>query len=139
MSLTLRSTLIFLALSLSLISPGLVQSQSISNPPNSSEINDLAAELVRAASEEEQERLLAQKNKLMNSSLLAALTFATTGTPYIGATMCGEDDVFEGGTVLGVEAFIARRDVGASGIEQNFILHDDGTTEPITTTPMVWW
>jgi Xaa-Pro aminopeptidase len=60
-------------------------------------------------------------------------------TPYIGATMCGDDDVFEGGTVLGVEAFIARKDVGASGIEQNFILHDDGTTEDITTTPMVFW
>src|SRR5215510_4405995 len=73
MSLALRLTLIFLALSLSLISPGLVQSQSIPNPPNSSEINDLAAELARAASEEEQERLLAQKNKLINSSLLAAL------------------------------------------------------------------
>src|SRR5262245_8895185 len=73
MSLTLRLTLIFLALSLILISPGLVQSQSIPNPPNSSEINDLAAELVRAASEEEQERLLAQKDKLINISLLAAL------------------------------------------------------------------
>ncbi len=60
-------------------------------------------------------------------------------TPYIGATMCGDDDVFEAGTVLGVEAFIARKDVGASGIEQNFILHEDGSIEHITTTPMVWW
>src|SRR5262245_8256531 len=73
MSLTLRLSLCFLALSLSLISPGLVQSQSVPNPPISSEINDLAAALVRAASEQEQERLLARNPGLMNSSLLAAL------------------------------------------------------------------
>src|SRR5262245_24703027 len=73
MSLTLRLSLCFLALSLGLISPGLVQSQSVPNPPNSSEINDLAAALVRAASEQEQERLLARNPGLMNSSLLAAL------------------------------------------------------------------
>jgi len=73
MSFTLRLSLCFLALSLSLISPGLVQSQSVPNPPTSSEINDLAASLVRAASEQEQERLLARNPGLMNSSLLAAL------------------------------------------------------------------
>ena len=50
MSLTLRLSLCFLALSLSLISPGLVQSQSVPNPPISSEINDLAAALVSATS-----------------------------------------------------------------------------------------
>jgi Xaa-Pro dipeptidase len=60
-------------------------------------------------------------------------------TPYIGATMCSEDDTFEAGTVLGVEAFISRKDVGASGIEQNFILHEDGTTEAITRSPYLWW
>jgi CHAT domain-containing protein/Tfp pilus assembly protein PilF len=38
-----------------------------------SEVNDLAATLVAAASEEEQDRLLARKPDLMNSSLLAAL------------------------------------------------------------------
>ena len=73
MSFTLRLSLCFLALSLSLISPGLVQSQSVPNRPTSSEINDLAASLLRAASEQEQERLLARNPGLMNSSLLAAL------------------------------------------------------------------
>jgi Xaa-Pro aminopeptidase len=58
--------------------------------------------------------------------------------PYIGAQMCGEDDVFEAGTVLGVEAFISRKDVGSSGIETNFILGEDGV-ELLTTSPMVWW
>jgi hypothetical protein len=65
--------LCFLALSLSLISPGLAQSQSSSNLPTSSEINDLAAALVAASSEEEQERLLAAKKNLTNNSLLVAL------------------------------------------------------------------
>src|SRR5262245_30555292 len=73
MSFTLRLSFCLLALSLSLINPGLVQSQSVPNPSTSSEINDLAAALVRAASEEEQERLLAMKPGLMNSSLLTAL------------------------------------------------------------------
>jgi tetratricopeptide (TPR) repeat protein len=58
---------------LGLISPGLAQSQSTPNPSTSSEINDLAAALVRAASEEEQERLLAMIPVLMNGSLIAAL------------------------------------------------------------------
>jgi len=73
MSFTLRISLCFLALSLCLISPGPAQSQSVPNPSTSSEINDLTAALVRAASEEEQERLLAVKPGLMNSSLVAAL------------------------------------------------------------------
>jgi len=69
----LRLSLCFLALSLGLISSGLAQSQSVPNPPTSSEINDLAAALVAAASEEEQERLLAAKKNLTNNSLLVAL------------------------------------------------------------------
>src|SRR5262245_18521191 len=73
MPFTLRLALCFLALILGQISSGLAQSQSTPNPPTSSEINDLAAALVRAASEEEQERLLAIKPGLMNSSLLTAL------------------------------------------------------------------
>jgi CHAT domain-containing protein/tetratricopeptide (TPR) repeat protein len=81
MSLTLRFTLIFLALSLSLIRPGLVQSQSIPNPPNSSEINDLAAALVSATSGEEQDLLLARNSVLVNSSLLAALK--ALADPYV--------------------------------------------------------
>jgi CHAT domain-containing protein/tetratricopeptide (TPR) repeat protein len=73
MSFTIRLSLCFLFFSLSLISPGLAQTQSVPNPSTSSEINDLAAALVAAASEEEQERLLARKPGLMNSSLLAEL------------------------------------------------------------------
>src|SRR5215475_9535894 len=73
MSFTLRLSLCLLALSLSLINPGLAQWQSVPNPSTSSEINDLAAALVRATSEEELERLLARNSALMNSSLLAAL------------------------------------------------------------------
>jgi CHAT domain-containing protein/Tfp pilus assembly protein PilF len=72
MSFAFRASLYLLALSLS-FSPALAQSQSVLNPPTSSEINDLAAALARAASEEEQERLLAMKHGLMNSSLISAL------------------------------------------------------------------
>jgi CHAT domain-containing protein len=63
----------FLALSLNLISPTLAQSQAVPEPPALSEVNDLAAALVRAKSEQEQERLLAQRKDLINNSLLAAL------------------------------------------------------------------
>ena len=75
MSFTFRVALCLLTLSLSLnlIRPVPAQSQSVPNPPASSEVNDLAASLVSAASEEEQERLLAGKKELMNGSLLAAL------------------------------------------------------------------
>jgi len=72
MSFTFRASLYLLALSLS-FSPALGQTQSVSNPTALSEVNDLAAALAGAAAEEEQERLLAQKPGLMNSSLLAAL------------------------------------------------------------------
>jgi hypothetical protein len=57
--------------------PCLAQSQSIPNPPTSSEINDLAAALVRATSEEELERVLARNSVLMNTSHLAALKALT--------------------------------------------------------------
>jgi len=73
MSFAFRVSLCLLALSMSLINPAPAQTQSIPNPPTSSEVNDLAAALVSATSEEEQERLLARKNNLMNSSLLTAL------------------------------------------------------------------
>jgi CHAT domain-containing protein/tetratricopeptide (TPR) repeat protein len=73
MSFTFRMSLCFLALSLSFVSSAWAQTQSVPDPPASSEVNELAAALVGAASEEEQERLLARKNNLMNSSLLAAL------------------------------------------------------------------
>jgi len=73
MPFTLRLSLCSLALSLGMISSGLAQSQSVPNPPTSSEISDLAAALVAAASEEEQERLLAAKKNLTNNSLLVEL------------------------------------------------------------------
>ncbi|MGB7926441.1 MAG: CHAT domain-containing protein [Pyrinomonadaceae bacterium] len=73
MSFTFRALLCLLALSLSLINPARAQSQSVTNPPASSEVNELAAALAGAASEEEQERLLAQKKELITGSLLAAL------------------------------------------------------------------
>ncbi|HEX5733396.1 MAG TPA: CHAT domain-containing tetratricopeptide repeat protein [Blastocatellia bacterium] len=73
MSFTLRASLCLLALSLGLVNPALTQSQSVPGPPALSGVNDLAAALVRANSDEEQERLLAQKKEMMNSALLAAL------------------------------------------------------------------
>jgi CHAT domain-containing protein/tetratricopeptide (TPR) repeat protein len=73
MSSASRVSFCLLALSLSLISPALAQPQSVPNPPISLEVKDLSVALVRAASDEEQERLLAQKHELMNTSLLVAL------------------------------------------------------------------
>ena len=62
-----------LLISLSLISPALAQSQSVANPTAPTEVNELAAALVRATSDEDKEQLLAQKKHLVNSALLAAL------------------------------------------------------------------
>src|SRR5262249_49175159 len=73
MSFPLRVSLFLLTLSLSFFCPASAQSQSVPNSSTLSEVNDLAATLVAAASEEEQERLLARKPDLMNSSLVAAL------------------------------------------------------------------
>jgi CHAT domain-containing protein/tetratricopeptide (TPR) repeat protein len=73
MSFALRASLCLLSLSLSIISPASAQSQSVPNPPALSEVNDLAAALVAAASDEERERLLARKKDLVSSELLAAL------------------------------------------------------------------
>lgn len=72
-SVSFRVLLCLVALSLSLINPALAQSQSVPSLPASSEVNDLAAALVAAASEEDQERLLAQKKELVNGLLLTAL------------------------------------------------------------------
>jgi len=68
--------LCFLALSLSLINSVLAQSAPPSSAPRSAQspaVNDLASALSKAASEEEQEQLLAREKALVNSSLLAAL------------------------------------------------------------------
>jgi Uncharacterized protein conserved in bacteria len=70
--------LLILSLSLNLINPVLAQSQSVLNQPASSEVNELAAALVGARSEEEQEQLLARKKELMNGTLLAALRALAT-------------------------------------------------------------
>jgi CHAT domain-containing protein/Tfp pilus assembly protein PilF len=73
MSLVYRVSVCVLALSLSLINPAIAQPQSISNSPTSSEVKELATALIRAASEEEQNRLLEEKKESVNPSLLSAL------------------------------------------------------------------
>ena len=73
MSLSSAVVMCLLVLNFSFINPALVRSEPVSNSPASSEINDLAAALVGAKSEEEQERLVANKQDLINASLLAAL------------------------------------------------------------------
>jgi CHAT domain-containing protein/Tfp pilus assembly protein PilF len=72
-SIASRCATVYLALSLSLVSPGLAHSQSVADPPISGEVNELAAALASAKSEGEQDALLARKTDLMNSSLLYAL------------------------------------------------------------------
>ena len=81
MSFPLRMSLCLLTLSLSVFCHASAQSQSVPNSSTLSEVNDLAATLVAAASEDEQERLLARKPDLMNSSLLAALK--TLANPFV--------------------------------------------------------
>jgi hypothetical protein len=109
MSFTLRISLCLLALSLSLINPGLVQSQSVPNPSTSSETNDLAAALVRAASEEEQERLLERNSVLMNNALLAALRALTI-------TCVQKGDYSQGLRISQLEVRIAKRIGDRKGI-----------------------
>ncbi|MFY9571807.1 MAG: CHAT domain-containing protein [Blastocatellia bacterium] len=81
MSFTFGAQVCLLALSLSLISPGLAHSQTAPDRPALSEVNELAGALAGAVSEEEQERLLVRRNDLMNSSLLSALN--TLAIPYV--------------------------------------------------------
>lgn len=78
MSCTFRVWLCLLALSLNLINPAIARSQSVPNRPATSEVNELAASLAAAASEEEQEGLLAQKKDLVTGALLAALKALAT-------------------------------------------------------------
>ena len=59
-------------------------------------------------------------------------------TPYIGTTMCSEEDRFRANMVIGVEAFVSRSGVGSAGLEQNFIVHEE-RHEILTKTPMIWW
>ena len=58
--------------------------------------------------------------------------------PYIGPDMCGEDEVFEEGMALGVEAFFGHPGLGSAGFEQNVLVTSEGT-ELLTHTPMLWW
>jgi Xaa-Pro aminopeptidase len=58
--------------------------------------------------------------------------------PYIGPEMCTDEDIFEEGMAMGVEAFFGRSSVGSAGFEQNILVTADGI-ELITTSPMLWW
>src|SRR6266545_2293151 len=73
MSVSLALMMCLVVLNSGFINPSLVRSELVSNPAASTEVNVLAAALMAAKSEEEQERLLAQKKDLINTSLLAAL------------------------------------------------------------------
>jgi CHAT domain-containing protein len=67
------SVLLSIALIFSLSGAAQAQAQTVSNLPATSEVNDLAKALVGATSEADQDRLLAEKHDLVNSSLLSAL------------------------------------------------------------------
>lgn len=73
MSSAFRVASCLLALSLSLISPALAQTQSNPTPSVKSEVSELASALARASSEDERERLLTRGNDSTNGALLAAL------------------------------------------------------------------
>jgi CHAT domain-containing protein len=68
----LSACLLALSLSLSFISPAMANSQSDQEPP-APEVKELAAALAGTVSEDEQERLLASRQHLMNRALLDAL------------------------------------------------------------------
>ncbi|HJQ67833.1 MAG TPA: CHAT domain-containing protein [Blastocatellia bacterium] len=73
MSFTYRVSICLLALILGLFNSAPARSQSTPNPPASSAAKELAAQLAVAASDEEQERLLADKKDLIDGALLVAL------------------------------------------------------------------
>lgn len=58
--------------------------------------------------------------------------------PWIGTDLLDGDEVFEEGSVLGIEAFLAHDGVGSAGFEQNVIVTSDGA-ELLTKTPMIFW
>jgi Xaa-Pro aminopeptidase len=47
-------------------------------------------------------------------------------------------DRFEAGMVIGVEAFLSKKGVGAAGFEQMFIVGEQ-ENELLSPTPMLWW
>jgi CHAT domain-containing protein/Tfp pilus assembly protein PilF len=118
MSFPLRVSLCLLTLSLSVFCPASAQSQSIPNSSTLSEVNDLAATLVAAASEEEQERLFARKPDLMNSSLLAALK--TLANPFVQ-----KGDDAEALRITQLAARIAERIGDRAGL--GYVLNDLGS------------
>lgn len=79
MSLTLRKVLCLLALTLnfSIFNAALAQPKSLVNAATT-EVNELAAALVRTRSDAEQQELLAQHSELLNASLLTALKALAT-------------------------------------------------------------
>ncbi len=58
--------------------------------------------------------------------------------PYLGVAMCDDDDVFEEGMALGVEAFFGLPGLGSAGFEQNMLVGAQGI-ELLTSSPMLWW
>jgi Xaa-Pro aminopeptidase len=58
--------------------------------------------------------------------------------PYIGPEMCSDDDIFEDGMALGVEAFFGRPGLGSAGFEQNLLVTKE-STELLIKTPMIFW
>jgi len=58
--------------------------------------------------------------------------------PYLGVEMCSDDDIFEEGMALGVEAFFGQPGLGSAGFEQNMLVSADGI-ELLTSSPMLWW
>ena len=58
--------------------------------------------------------------------------------PYIGVDMCDDDDVFEEGMAIGVEAFFGLPGLGSAGFEQNMLVTGTGV-ELLSTLPMIWW
>ena len=83
MSLTLRRVLCLLTLTLnfSLFNAAFAQPKSLVNGSSTTEVNELAAALVRTKSDSEQQELLSQHGELLNNSLLAALK--SLATPLI--------------------------------------------------------
>lgn len=58
--------------------------------------------------------------------------------PYISNVLGNDVDRFEPGMVIGVEAFLSRKGVGAAGFEQMFIVGEHAN-ELLSPTPMLWW
>src|SRR5262249_53972871 len=80
MSLTLRKVLCLLSLTLnfSIFYAAFAQPKSLVKASATSEVNELAAALVRTKSDAEQQDLLAHNGELLNGSLLAALKSRVT-------------------------------------------------------------